>query len=354
MEAEMAVDLILKNENLLKLNCRIEVLIGDDDSSAIANLRRLSPHAIIKWSDFNHAHKTFNSKLYEIKIPAGLREYFSKIFSTSIKKNQGDSPKVKIALENIVSHAFGEHSNCPEDRKCKNTDGDYVYKYFKDGKCLNDGFLREKLEKIVKPFAEKSDQLAPCGSSQVNESWNNIVCSKHPKSVFYGGTESHRNRVAISVCQKNMGYEYVCELNSLSNLSPGFHTKKSRKRKQEIKEKEAHKRSSIAAKRQRLFNKKQRSRKNLSLNSKEGVGYQSGCGYLNTQHLIDDTVLFGKIMLFFCSNIILYPFIQLQFSDIPDDDNLDQCCIVTFDLETTGFRKTDEVVQVLIYRHIFE
>ena len=112
MEADMAVEAILKNEYLVKLNCRIKIVIGDDDSSAIAALRRLSPYSIIKWSDFNHVKKTFNTKLYEIKLNAKLREYFSKVFALAIKQNQGDEIKVKVALQNIIPHAFGDHKNC--------------------------------------------------------------------------------------------------------------------------------------------------------------------------------------------------------------------------------------------------
>ncbi|KAJ8665596.1 hypothetical protein QAD02_007258 [Eretmocerus hayati] len=43
MEADMAVECILKNQNLVDANCRIETLIGDDDSAAIAVLQKLYP-----------------------------------------------------------------------------------------------------------------------------------------------------------------------------------------------------------------------------------------------------------------------------------------------------------------------
>ena len=146
MEAEMAVELVLKNDDLVRAKCKIKTLIGHDDSSSIAALRRLSPYTIIKWSDFNHVSKNFNSKLYEMKLNTSLRDYFSKVFTISVEKNQGDELKVKVALENIIPHAFGEHENCdsfctPED------DGTPKYKYFKNGNCLTDSSLRERLEK---------------------------------------------------------------------------------------------------------------------------------------------------------------------------------------------------------------
>lgn len=313
MEALMAVDLILKNDALVRENCRIEILIGDDDSSAIAALNRLAPYIIEKWSDFNHVLKNFTTKLYEIKVSAALREYFSKTFSTSVKKNKGDSNKVKLALQNVIPHAYGEHENCESDRQCRNVDGKYYHRYFKDGKCLTDTVLRGKLEKILQPYIEKSKQIAPCASSQVNEAWNNTVCSKHPKSAYYGGSQSHTYRVAFSVCQKNLGYEYVCSLNAKLNISPGQITKKFRKRKQEIHEYEAERKSSIPIKKRRLQLKKERSSKNNSLANKEGIAYQYGCGYLNTGDLIDEAFIFGKmVVLVSIHNIPLHVCLFLQ------------------------------------------
>lgn len=201
MEASMAVQVVLKNDLLAKHNCRIKILIGDDDSSAIAAIRRQSTYPITKWSDFNHVCKTWNGKLYEMKLSPFLREYFSKVFSLCITKNKRDETKVKLALQNIIPHAYGNHENCGDFCQ-KNKEGVHIYKYFKNGECLTDINLKQKLEKALNPFIENSAQIAPCGSSQANESFNNTVCSKHPKSAFYGGSESHENRVKLAVCQK--------------------------------------------------------------------------------------------------------------------------------------------------------
>lgn len=101
----------MKNDMFIKHNARVEVLIGDDDSSVIAALEGLSLYAIQKWSDFNHVKKTFDGKFYDMKLTARLREYFSKIFSMSVKENKGDAVEVNVALSNIVPHAFGDHQN---------------------------------------------------------------------------------------------------------------------------------------------------------------------------------------------------------------------------------------------------
>lgn len=294
MEASMAVDVVLKNNLLLKHNCRVKVLIGDDDSSSIAALRRLSPYSIVKWSDFNHAHKTWNSKLYEMKVPASLREYFSKVFSLCIKKNIGDEEKVKSALCNVIPHAFGDHTNCG-DYCTVDENGKHHYKYFKNGECLTDASLKQKLQTALQPFINNAAQLAPCASSQANESFNNTVCSKHPKYVFYGGSESHVIRVQLAVCQKNVGYIFIVKLFKKLNLSPGKNTEKFRNKKDSLLKSRLAVKKTTAFKKRRADLKKNRASKNSSATTKEGISYQSGSGYLNTSELIDECIIPGKI-----------------------------------------------------------
>ena len=71
-------------------------------------------------------------------------------------------------------------------------------------------------------------KLAPCGSSQANESFNRVVMSKNPKQPHYGRSESNDFRVALGVCQKNIGTVSVVQISTEKNLSPGGLTKKYR------------------------------------------------------------------------------------------------------------------------------
>lgn len=50
------------------------------------------------------------------------------------------------------------------------------------------------------------------GSTQANESFNNIVASKHPKNRFYGGSESTAFRVAAAVSQKNIAHDALSKV----------------------------------------------------------------------------------------------------------------------------------------------
>lgn len=320
MESAMAVELVLKNDLLVKSKVRIRTLIGDDDSSSIAALRRLSPYAIMKWSDFNHVKKTFNSKLYDLRLTANLREYFSKMFKISIYKNKGNPETVKVALLNIVPHAFGDHSKC-DGRECQNEKEKHVYKYFKDNQCLSNMKLKEKLTEIIAPFVKCSEQIAQCASSQGNESFNFSACRKHPKDMYFGGSESHRSRVAITTLQKNKGHVFIIHLNKRLDLSPGTLTEIFRRKRQRISDLSSDFKQSLKGKKLRFEYKKKRLSASYAAEQREGISYLSGSGYLDNTDLIDEV-----------------PFTEsVDFQD---------CCIVYFDIETTGLAATDEIFQL--------
>ena len=215
------------------------------------------------------------------------------MFALCIKKHKGDETKVKLALQNLIPHAFGDHNNCGS--WCtKDENNNHYYKYFKNGECLTDSALKMKLEKVVEPFVRNAHQIAPCASSQVNESFNYTVTTKHPKSVYYGGSGSHAHQVALAVCQKNIGYEYINELYSKLDISPGKHTETYRNNKQQQCQRQVCRKKLIPTKKRRLILKKERATKNFTSCSREGIIYKSGVGYLDTSDLIDETFLIGN------------------------------------------------------------
>ena len=118
---------------------------------------------------------------------------------------------------------------------------------------------------------------------------------KYPKSLFYGGSESHCYRVALRVCQKNLGYDYIVQVNVMLNVSPRKQTQSSRKRKQNQSDRVSAQEKEIHIKIRRLQIKKETSCKNIAIAYREGVAYQSGCGYLNTSDLIDEVAIAGMI-----------------------------------------------------------
>lgn len=116
MEASAAVELFSKGN--------YAVLIGDDDSTVISRLHNEVDSTILKWSDANHALCSFKRKLYEFRgkslgvdsdnITDSVIEHLAKCFSYCLYQNQNDPKELKVGLQRIVPHSFGDHSNCQD------------------------------------------------------------------------------------------------------------------------------------------------------------------------------------------------------------------------------------------------
>ncbi|XP_018394014.1 PREDICTED: uncharacterized protein LOC108772866 [Cyphomyrmex costatus] len=199
MEPDMAVELIHKNVLFKQENVRITVLIGDDDSSTIAAVRRAASYEIYKWSDYNHTHKSMTSALYTLKLSPKHIEYFSHCFSHAVKQNKGDAAKIEKALRSVVPHAFGDHTLCGDWCAGKsNPNVSYVHKNLPNGKPIQNTDLRVSLTKIFSRYADNAKKIANCGSTQGNESVNHMIASKNPKSRHYSASDSLSFRVAAA------------------------------------------------------------------------------------------------------------------------------------------------------------
>lgn len=80
------------------------------------------------------------------------------------------------------------------------------------GKYLQGNGILTDLQKVFEYFLKNVDRLLNMGSTQANESFNNIVASKHLKNRFYGGSESTAFRVAAAVSQKNIGHDALSKV----------------------------------------------------------------------------------------------------------------------------------------------
>lgn len=89
----------------------------------------------------------------------------------------------------------------------------YVPKKVPYKKYLTDLSLKADLEEVLDQYAVNSSKLTHIGSSQRNESFNNKVSSKNPKSKYYSGSESTCFRVAAVVAETNNGTNYLTEVN---------------------------------------------------------------------------------------------------------------------------------------------
>lgn len=250
MEPDMAVEMLLHNEDFVAERVRVGTLIGDDDSSTIARLRRESDHKILKWADLNHATSGLSKHLYALKtLTTPVIQYLKYCFRCSLKSNQGYVETSRLALLHIIPHAFDDHTNCKEWCGFHKNPEKYEHKLLPGGKGLTGDNLKYSLEKIFRNFANNAEQLAPCGSSQANESMNMKIASKAPKARHYGGSESNDFRVATAVCEKNIGFSFIKNVNQEMGYSPPTkHSLKYLEQKDNLKRLRAAETNTVAAK----------------------------------------------------------------------------------------------------------
>ena len=74
------------------------------------------------------------------------------------------------------------------------------------------GRLKKDLSDLFKVYAENAEKSAPLGSTQANESFNNMVAAKAPKNRDYSGSESLCFRVGAAACVKSTGQNYLSEV----------------------------------------------------------------------------------------------------------------------------------------------
>ncbi|XP_077277706.1 uncharacterized protein LOC143905914 [Temnothorax americanus] len=320
MEPDIAVEITAKNKDFEEHNVKLGTLIGDDDSSTIAAVRRECSHPVAKWSDLNHATKKLSKALWAQKVPRDVIEYLKYCFGCALKKNKGNVEATENAIKNIIPHAFDEHAKCGEWCRYAEDLENYTHNGLPGGKGLTGQTMRQTLAAIFDVFW-KNDKLAPCGSSQSNEAFNSSVSAKSCKAHHYAGSESFDFRIAATVCEKNIGTKYIVNLNKKLGLSPGKVTEEFRKTKNYQRAKRRKRASKPETKRRRLFMQKQRSNKKNKAERKEGITYSTECRLDGITELIDSLVVSPTA---------------------PQDSPL-----VYFDLETTGLSvKYSEICQI--------
>lgn len=308
MEADMAKQIFLNNPHFTEVNVRLGTLIGDDDSSTIATLRKEAGYEIHKWSDKNHAVSKLSKCLYAMKLSTPLVKYFKYCFSCVLEKNKNSIEATKAGLLNIVSHACDNHSACGDWCKYKLDPENYRHKILPGGKGLSNPSVQDKLQAIFNSFANVADKLSPCGSSRANESLNKTIASTAPKHLHYGGSSSNDIRVSAAIIHKNLGHVSIDSVNKKMNNSPT--TKSSmtyRMKKDEIscRRKAQAQTVEFEKRRRQLFNRKT-NQCNKAVR-KEGICYESGCGldvgidFVDTVTVNPKVNLSSAVVVFFLS-----------------------------------------------------
>ncbi|XP_062607553.1 uncharacterized protein LOC134269372 [Saccostrea cucullata] len=225
MEPDMCIGMM---KDLQDSNIHIGSIIMDNDSTTVARARAEVNPALKKQCDRNHTLKQFTNKLYELKKSKNYKElnsktiqHLSKCFKYCISQNENDPSGMKKNLEAIGRHVYGDHTFC--ESWCKYLASPLTYKPIQlpYHRYLNNLDLKSDLTSLLSLYISQADKLVDLGSTQPNESLNNTIASKTPKQNFYSGSESNDFRVAAAIAQKNLGHQYVTEVNERLLLSPG-------------------------------------------------------------------------------------------------------------------------------------
>ncbi|VDI69646.1 myosin V [Mytilus galloprovincialis] len=228
MEAHTGAELLKILEDIG--GTQVGVLVMDDDSATLSQVKERLGHPVEKWSDINHSRKSVGNSMYNTlqkkhkTLTTTVIKYFQKCFSYAISQNKNQENALKETLISIVPHAFGHHEKC--GNWCKADNDNFSFKSLPGGKALSGDDLYNDLYIVFETMSNNSHKLAPGGSTKDVESLNGIFASKAPKRICYSASESLKNRVSATVAQKNIGYHYISELHLEAGLSPNKITKK--------------------------------------------------------------------------------------------------------------------------------
>ena len=182
MEASVAVDLAKAIPEATSGKARLGVIIGDEDCSTIKHVND-AVGGVKKYSDVSHAKRSLGKKLYDVKardktctqLSKKVIKYFQKMFAYALQDCAGDVTALRKTLLTIVPHAFGEHAGCDE-KWCGGVRSPETYQHTdlpnrQDVTCMR---TKAALDEIFQGLVAQAEKLAPRGSSQANESFNNI------------------------------------------------------------------------------------------------------------------------------------------------------------------------------------
>ncbi|VDI11824.1 Hypothetical predicted protein [Mytilus galloprovincialis] len=257
-----------------------------------------------------------------------VAESIVKNVSYVLEQNIGNPEGIEKGFHATVNHMYGDHQYCTENwcgyLKNKQTMSTQTFLMEKN---LSSASLKSDLENLfIRQMVPQSDKLSKLGSSQTNESVNNMIALKAPKTKHFSSSSSLNYRVSSAVLQKNEGYHYISELNTSIGLSPGNETIR---RGSKLNLQRSKKKAKTQSKewKKRIFLKKKRAKRIVLSETKEGTTYQSSIGFQIDQKKDD------------IENI----------PDMPDDSDqvvTTDAPLVVFDLETTGLSRFSDITQI--------
>ncbi|XP_062592816.1 uncharacterized protein LOC134254308, partial [Saccostrea cucullata] len=331
MEPDMVVELIGKTT---EKGIQIEGLVADDDTTVMSRVLDISSN-IQKLSDKNHIKKNIANSLYNLKkehssLSSKVIKYLQKCFNYMISQNQGNPDGIEKGLSALSLHPFGNHVECNEVW-CHHKRNPATSKYssLPFGQPLKSEELQQSLEAIFNKLKKHSFKLANLGSTQRNENFNQIVASKAPKSRLYSRTIGYR--VAASVAQKNLGENYLIQVNKRLGLSPGTYTRRLATQKGLAARRKRALDVTTKAKKRRLYLRAKRKQTTASKETREPVSYCSQIA-LDSINLKDDKA------------IEIPPPVLKPTPEVAEFSMENP--LIYFDLESTGLARSSHITQI--------
>ncbi|XP_048585322.1 uncharacterized protein LOC116614111 [Nematostella vectensis] len=324
---------------------RYPTYVGDDDTTTESRLSTLVKYPVEKWSDINHVCRTLGSRLYAAKnkvkgLTPAVISYIQKCFTYCLHQNMGRPEELLQGLNVIVPHAFGDHSQCEDMTWCKykaNPD-EYAHGELPGCRDLQGEDLRASITDALRPFS------TPMGSSQKSECVNSIIGAKAPKIKRFGGSESSDHRTAAGIAQFNESTKYISKATEEMGLGHSIATDKYIKDTNRRRLKNAVRKGTRAFKKKRRMARRKKSRKNVSLEEREGVTYESGVGLQRRE--VEITTLTIESLKNSVKDEELRTYeeciehweieSQGEQSHPTNPPELSECALITFDTETTG------------------
>ena len=312
MEASAGAQLVNESKILQEVDLHVRVVIGDEDSSTIAAIRKGTKNKVHKLADNNHLVKNFGNELYDIAKSfkelnkPGVIAHLKKCFSYAISQNKNSTENLSRTIGNIPDHMFNKHENCGSWCKRENQDSLQTF-------VLQDPDLYDKLVDFFTKYARNAAKFSVAASSQANESLNSVIASKAPKSRCYSKSESADYRVACAVLAKNEGDIGLLAVKKKLGVTPGFFTSKFCINSDKLRKYKSMKKVLKKYKLRRLELTAIRKNMRKTKEKKEGITYQRNSG------------------------INLDPDTEIQTFSYE---------VVYFDLETSGFAMSDDILQI--------
>ncbi|KAL7289077.1 hypothetical protein TKK_0017028 [Trichogramma kaykai] len=295
MESDVAVQLVTSSSVLKEKNVEIEVFIADNDSSGFSAIKKAAKHNVGKQADRNHTVKELG--------------------------------RTESCYKNIPNHVFNIHDNC-NSKWCRYEKDKENFEFQRIRSGFKNAVLFEELTILFNKLSGKAEMIVFNGSTQSNESLNNIINRKAPKGLSYGQSESYDYGVACAILQKNQGEKYVQNVMTNCNLSPGSYTAKHCERIEKSVKMRMNMAKTSAANLRRNELRRDRSQLKNKRECIEGQTYESNMDLMQSHAPENNDNITELESQFYC------------------DVNSDCYALVFFDTKTGGFHMNDDVLQM--------